>query len=69
MLPNVEEDEDYSREAGCVRVIEDLDKSQCSMAAESREWNGGSAEAGDNCVTHSAIPIAGGSGVWVRQEN
>ena len=26
-------------------------------------------EAGDKCVTHSAIPIAGGSGQRARQEN
>ena len=26
-------------------------------------------EAGDKCVTHSAIPIAGGSGLQARQEN
>ena len=26
-------------------------------------------EAGDKCVTHSAIPIAGGSGLRARQEN
>ena len=41
MLPNVEEDEDNTgRLVGSLRVIEDLDKSQCSVAAERGEQKG-----------------------------
>lgn len=64
-----------------VGSLRDLDKSQCSMAAETGEWKGAvetergewkravETEAGDNCLTHSAIPIAGGRGRRARQEN
>ena len=41
MLPTIEEDEDNTgRLVGSLRVIEDLDKSQCSMAAERGDWQG-----------------------------
>ena len=41
-----------------------------SVEMERGEWKGAvESEAGDKCVTHSAIPIAGGSGQRARQEN